>query len=86
MRNISIGYSIPANTLRRAGIDRLRIYVQGQNLFTITKYTGLDPEITTQEVGRGNYRDARTDANSLGVDYGNFPSPRIVSAGVNLTF
>jgi TonB-dependent starch-binding outer membrane protein SusC len=72
--------------LRKANIERFRIYIQAQNLFTVTEYTGLDPEITTQEVGRGNYRDARSDANSLGVDYGNFPTPRILSVGVNVTF
>lgn len=85
-RNLSIGYSLPPDVLKRVGIDRLRFYVQGQNLFTITKYTGLDPEITTQQVGRGDYRQARSDANSLGVDYGNFPTPRIINVGVNLTF
>jgi TonB-linked SusC/RagA family outer membrane protein len=86
LRNLALGYTIPADILKRAGIDRLRIYVQTQNLFTITKYTGLDPEITTQQVGRGDYRAQRSDANSLGVDYGNFPTPRIITAGINLTF
>lgn len=86
MRNLSIGYTIPANILTRAGIDRLRVYAQAQNLFTVTKYTGLDPEITTQNVGRGDYRPSKTDANSLGVDYGNFPTPRIITFGVNLVF
>jgi len=37
-------------------------------------------------VGRGNYRDAKSDANSLGVDFGNFPTPRIITFGVNVTF
>lgn len=86
LRNFSIGYSLPADVLRRASIDRLRVYVQAQNLFTITKYSGLDPEITTQQVGRGDYRARRSDANSLGVDYGNFPTPRIITVGLNLTF
>ena len=86
LKNLSFGYSLPADVLKRIGIDRLRIYVQAQNLFTITKYTGLDPEISTQQVGRGDYRQSRSDANSLGVDYGNFPTPRIITAGVNLTF
>jgi TonB-linked SusC/RagA family outer membrane protein len=86
LKNLSLGYSLPENVIRRVGIDRLRIYVQVQNLFTITKYTGLDPEITTQQVGRGDYRQAKSDANSLGVDYGNFPTPRIITAGINLTF
>ncbi|HEV8084838.1 MAG TPA: SusC/RagA family TonB-linked outer membrane protein, partial [Chitinophagaceae bacterium] len=86
LRNLSLGYTIPASVLNKAGIDRLRIYIQAQNLFTITKYTGLDPEITTQEVGRGSYRDSKVDANSLGVDYGNFPTPRIITFGLNLVF
>ncbi|MEP7229997.1 MAG: TonB-dependent receptor [Ginsengibacter sp.] len=86
LRNLSLGYTIPGNALSKAGVDRLRIYIQAQNLFTITKYTGLDPEISTQETGRGNYRDAKVDANSLGVDFGNFPTPRIISFGLNLVF
>jgi hypothetical protein len=86
MKNLSIGYTIPTNVLLRSGIEKIRIYVQAQNLFTVTKYTGLDPDISTQLVGRGNYRDARSDANSLGVDYGNFPTPRILSVGINVTF
>ena len=86
LKNLSLGYSVPTKIIQRAGIDRLRIYLQAQNLFTITKYTGLDPEITTQQVGRGDYRRAGSDAGSLGVDYGNFPTPRIITAGVNLTF
>ncbi len=86
LKNLSIGYTLPVEMLRKVGIDKLRFYVQAQNLFTITKYTGLDPEISTQQVGRGDYRQARSDANSLGVDYGNFPTPRITTFGLNLTF
>jgi len=86
LRNLSLGYSIPASTLKRFYIERLRFYVQAQNLFTITDYTGLDPEITTQVNGRSGYRSARSDANSLGVDYGNFPTPRIITVGVNVSF
>jgi len=84
MRNLSIGYTLPTNLLNKYSIDRLRFYLQAQNLFTITKYTGLDPEVTTQNVGRGDYRAARSDANSLGVDYGNYPTPRIITAGLSL--
>ncbi len=86
LRNLSLGYTLPVNILNRVGIDRLRFYLQAQNLFTITKYTGLDPEISTQNVGRGDYRAARSDANSLGVDYGNYPTPRIITFGLNLVF
>jgi len=86
LKNLAVGYTIPASSLSRFGIERFRIYLQAQNLFTITDYTGLDPEITTQQVGRGDYRQRRSDANSLGVDYGNFPTPRIITFGLNVTF
>ena len=44
-RNLTIGYSFMSNTLKRMHFDKLRIYVQALNLFTITKYSGLDPEL-----------------------------------------
>lgn len=86
LKNLSIGYTLPADLIRKIGVDKLRFYLQAQNLFTVTKYTGLDPELSTQQVGKGDYRQAKSDANSLGVDYGNFPTPRIISVGLNLTF
>ncbi len=86
MKNLSIGYTLPTSVLNRFGIDRLRFYLQAANLFTITKYTGLDPEISTQNNGRGDYRAAQSDANSLGVDYGNYPTPRVITFGLNLVF
>lgn len=86
LRNLSLGYTIPSNVTQRISISKFRVYVQAQNLFTITDYTGLDPEITTQLNGRYNYKDARSDARSLGVDYGNFPTPRIITVGVNVSF
>jgi TonB-linked SusC/RagA family outer membrane protein len=86
LKNLALGYTVPTAAMTKYGIERIRIYVQAQNLFTITDYTGLDPEITTQQVGRGDYRQRRSDANSLGVDYGNFPTPRIITFGLNVTF
>jgi hypothetical protein len=71
--------------LKKAGIERFRLYLQAQNVFTITKYTGLDPEITTSDVGTGSYKRAFTDTN-IGVDKGNFPTPRIITVGVNVVF
>jgi TonB-dependent starch-binding outer membrane protein SusC len=44
-KNLTIGYSFMSGTLRRMHFDKLRVYVQALNLFTITKYTGLDPEL-----------------------------------------
>lgn len=85
LRNLSVGYSVPANGLKKFGLDRLRFYIQAQNLFTITKYTGLDPEITTNNTGRGDYRRRLADRN-LGVDVGNYPTPKGYLFGLNLGF
>jgi TonB-linked SusC/RagA family outer membrane protein len=76
LKNISIGYTLPASLLDRFSISRVRLYVSSQNLFTITDYSGLDPEIGIQG---GN-------ATQNGVDNGTYPSSRYFTFGVNVTF
>ena len=85
LRNLQLGYTIPKNIMDRFGIDRLRVYIQAQNLFTITKYTGLDPEITTQNTGRNDYTRRFADRN-LGVDFGNYPTAKAILFGLNVGF
>lgn len=75
-KTVQIGYTFPANILEFAGISKLRIYIQAQNLFTITPYTGPDPDLLN--VGRGDI--------GLGVDHGRVPNPRQILGGLNLTF
>ncbi|WP_116106681.1 SusC/RagA family TonB-linked outer membrane protein [Lewinella sp. IMCC34191] len=74
LRNLQIGYTLPTGTLDRLNISNLRVYLTGQNLFTLTGYTGLDPDV------QGNGILER------GVDNGNWPSSRIVSLGLDLNF
>jgi TonB-dependent starch-binding outer membrane protein SusC len=76
LKNLSIGYTLPTSLLNRFSISRVRVYVSSQNLFTITKYTGLDPEIGIQG---GN-------ATQNGVDNGTYPSSRYFTFGLNVTF
>ncbi len=85
MRNLQLGYTIPKAVTDRFSIDRIRIYAQAQNLFTITKYTGLDPEITTNNTGRNDYTRRFADRN-LGVDVGNYPTPKGFLFGLNVGF
>lgn len=85
LRNLALGYTLPSSIMERIGIEKLRFYIQAQNLFTVTKYTGLDPEITTNNTGRGDYRRRFADRN-IGVDVGNYPTPKAVIFGVNLSF
>ena len=75
-RNVQLGYTLPQKWTQKAAIQRLRFYVQAENLFTLTKYSGCDPEVTG---GNGFSSD-------LGVDRGVYPQSRTFSVGVNLNF
>ena len=73
LQNLSLGYTFPDKWTRRAGISKLRIYVQGSNLFTWTDYSGYNPEV--------NKRAA--DALRPGEDYCSYPLSRTFSVGIN---
>ncbi|WP_240625686.1 SusC/RagA family TonB-linked outer membrane protein [Spirosoma pollinicola] len=78
-RNVQVGYTLPGTMLQKIGLTRLRIYVQAANLFTITKYTGIDPELT----GITNTANNNT---SIGIDTGVYPNQRQYLVGLNLSF
>ncbi|MFD1256902.1 SusC/RagA family TonB-linked outer membrane protein [Mucilaginibacter terrae] len=74
-QNVQIGYSIPSSLLAKAHLIRsCRFFVSGQNLFTLTKYTGLDPEIGSSNVL------------NLGYDPVRYPTARTITAGLNIQF
>ena len=73
LKNLQIGYNFPAVAANRIGMKNLRIYLQGTNLFTITNYSGLDPEISGGDT-------------SFGVDEGNFPVVKQYLIGLNIGF
>jgi hypothetical protein len=50
LKNLTLGYTLPLSLTRRVGVDSVRVYFSGDNLFTATKYRGLDPE----RAGSGN--------------------------------
>ena len=83
LRNLQVGYTLPNSILSKYGFDKARFYIQGQNLFTITKYSGLDPDITVTNITEGFAQ--RRDL-SLGVDNGRYPWARTIILGVNLGF
>ncbi len=72
-RSIQLGYTLPAQFVQAAGINTFRVYVQVANAFTITGYSGLDPEIG------GN-------ATSFGIDEGQYPNSRQFLVGIDLSF
>ncbi|WP_420148027.1 SusC/RagA family TonB-linked outer membrane protein [Spirosoma sp.] len=79
LKNLTIGYSIPSKalgSLTNNVVNKVRVYVSSQNLLTFTKYTGYDPE-----VGSRNGTLLRS-----GIDYANYPQPRTILAGLQITF
>lgn len=68
LKNLQIGYTIPAKITSKAGFDRCRFYVQGGNLFTVTKYKGFDPEVSSG-VDFGNYPQSRTFIFGVNITY-----------------
>ena len=75
--NVSLGYSLPSKLLKRSKfITRVRVYGTVNNLFTITNYSGFDPEANTR----------RSTPLTPGVDYSAYPRSRFVLGGVNVTF
>ncbi|MBK0378637.1 SusC/RagA family TonB-linked outer membrane protein [Mucilaginibacter segetis] len=74
-RSAQLGYTFGADQLKAIGVSGLNVYIQATNLFTITKYTGLDPELQA------------VTGNSTGVDFGNYPSnERKFLVGARLSF
>ncbi len=83
LKNLQIGYTIPEKLLQKAHIKGLRFYVTGQNLWTLTKFTGLDPEMTASD----NVKAEKFGADvASSIDWGTYPSARSYIIGVNLNF
>ncbi|MCB0568543.1 MAG: TonB-dependent receptor [Phaeodactylibacter sp.] len=76
LKSVTLSYDINPKVLERLSIRRLSVYVTGQNLLTLTNYSGFDPEVNA--FGRS--------ATELGIDYGTYPQSRTLIAGFNLEF
>lgn len=83
-RVVQLGYTITPDAIKKVGIDKLHFYIQATNLFTVTKYSGLDPEI----IPSLNVNGSTTNQNAaFGIDYGEYPAnQRVFILGVNLSF
>jgi hypothetical protein len=75
VRTVSLGYELPGSLLSRAKIKRVRVYLQADNLWLFTKYSGMDPEVSSD-----------MDPRFLGEDNLVLPQPRSFNAGINLNF
>lgn len=77
LKNVTLGYTIP-NDMFSEYVSKIRIYASGQNLLTITNYSGLDPEIGNSNPNNGNLE--------FGVDRGNYPQPTTFLVGLQVSF
>ncbi|GAB3994218.1 TonB-dependent receptor [Spirosoma daeguense] len=76
VKTATLGYTVPAALLKRIRVDNARVYISGQNLFTFTNYSGLDPE--------ANFRTGQPLLQ--GIDLGTYPQVRSITFGLNLGF
>ncbi len=76
IKNITLGYTLPKAWAQKVKMENVRAYVNIQNLYTFTKYTGYDPEIGA----------STTSINVMGLDNGRYPSPTVYSFGMSITF
>ena len=76
LQNVSLSYTLPKSLVRKIKLENLKVYMNLQNVFTWTKYNGFDPEVGSM------YGDALM----TGLDYGRYPSPRIYTFGLNISF
>ncbi len=77
-RNMELGYSLPKAVLTKFQVNGFRVFASVDNVFTVTKYKGLDPEISAT----GYYNNPL----AYGVDFGNYPQPRTYRLGFNVQF
>ena len=76
IQNVRLSYTLPKLWTMKARMERLRVYVNAQNLFTWTNYSGYDPEI-------GAFNQ---DPLLQNVDMGRYPTPRVITFGVDVDF
>ena len=80
LKNIQLTYTVPTTVLKKIKLSSMQIYVQGQNLFTLTKYKGLDPDINIRNSGADN-QDIH-----MGIDEGSFPVAKSYNVGLRVGF
>lgn len=80
MQTLTLGYTLPKKWMDKIKFDKIRIYGQVSNVFTLTGYSGLDPQVRTDN-GSGGSKDR-----NMGTDFGSYGMPRQFIVGVNVTF
>ena len=82
LQTLQVGYSLPDDLINRIGVDKLRVYFTGQNLYTLTKYINYNPDM----FGGEGYNNDSLNPLAMGVDMGSVPVPSIFQFGIQVTF
>jgi hypothetical protein len=85
LRNLTVGYMLPKSLTDRMKMSSVRLYVAGQNLFTVTKYKGYDPESAGASQS-ASFSFFASQNLSRGIDLGNYPLARTVMGGIQVNF
>ncbi len=80
LKNIQLGYTLSDNISKALKLSSVRFFASAQNVFTVTKYTGIDPELYT------NSNSAGDGVRAVGIDWGTYPSARTFTVGINADF
>lgn len=80
LKNVQLGYTLGNQTLKALKLSSVRFFASAQNVFTVTKYTGIDPEIYS------NSNSAGDGVRAVGIDWGTYPSARTLTIGINANF
>lgn len=83
LKSLTLAYSIDQKLIRKIGLSKLSVYGTANNLFTLTKYRGYDPELSWIN---NNDKENNASAAQIGVDMGTYPQSRSFIFGLNLTF
>lgn len=86
LQTLTVGYTLPNKLSRKAGIERLRFYLTAGNLFCLTGYSGLDPEVNTYTNGRIGFAADVNNLPIMNMDTGSYPRARTFTFGANITF
>ncbi|MBD1394736.1 TonB-dependent receptor [Mucilaginibacter sp. ZB1P21] len=84
-RAVTLGYNFSDNLVKRIKLSRLRLYVQAQNLFVITKYSGYDPEVSTYN-GNVAFNQGAPSNFTQNIQFFDYPKPRVFLLGLNASF
>jgi hypothetical protein len=82
MRNLQIGYTLPGKVAEKARMSKARFYVSAQNLFTISSYSGYDPDLGSANINGATAQSPLT----IGVDFGRYPVARMFTFGISTQF